>query len=91
MTETYPVSPEDGSKEKRVVLTSSFGVVGKPGYNEEKKLPAETWVQEFPFEGSRDRSTGGTLDHVVVSTQSLTCPGTQIITVHSKLGLFTLS
>jgi hypothetical protein len=42
MTQTYPVSPEDGSKEQQVVLTSSFGVVGKTGYNEEKKLPAET-------------------------------------------------
>jgi hypothetical protein len=40
--ETGTVSPEDGSKEQQVGLTSSFGVVGKTGYNEEKKLPAET-------------------------------------------------
>jgi hypothetical protein len=74
-----------------VVLTSSFRVMEKTGYNEEKKLPTETWVQEFSFEGSKDRSTGGTPDHVVVSAHSLTCPGAQIITVHSKLGLLTLS
>lgn len=41
-TETGTVSPEDGFKVQRVVLTSSFGVAGKTGYNEEKKLPAET-------------------------------------------------
>ncbi|KAH8948888.1 hypothetical protein BDL97_10G001200 [Sphagnum fallax] len=46
-TETGTISPEDGSKEQQVVLPSSFGVVvGRTGraagYNDEKKLPAET-------------------------------------------------